>query len=652
MQILDIVLYGDNNRVRQLSLRPGRLNIITGASKTGKSALSNIVEYCLDRDSFLVPAGVITNHVRWYGLRLQFPSTQVFIARRAPERGEHTGTAVYLAVGAELALPTTTDLKKNMNSKDMREKLSRLLHVSPNLNIPDEGETRIPLEATLSQALLLNFQQQGEVANQYLLFHRQGEPFMPQTIKDTLPYFLGAVAEGRLAKVQELRRARRELARAEKRKQEADSLHGEGLSKGMLLLTEAEGAGLLAPGSQPTDIGSLREALLPALNWKPTELPAVPGDTLTRLQEERNILLNDYRRLKESIKAAKNCAEGQTRFAFEAREQQARLHSISLYQEPTADASICPVCQSTLESPLPAAADLQGALEKIVAQLNTVVAESPRLREQIDRMEDELREVGRKLDVNRHTASTIAAQQPNVSEMIHANARVSMVVGKVDYYLEYLPNADKPTVLEEEVVQMRQRVEDLEEELDNTSTEELLPSILNNIGKRIETYATQLALEYRTSPLRLDMTNLTVIADADSGPVPLARMGSGANWLGYHLATHVALHDWFIQKARPVPRFLFLDQPSQAYYPQDWDSEGVLAALKNDPDGSLGFLEDDDRVAVRRVFHWLYDTAEAFTPNFQIIVTDHADIEASWFQESVIARWRGDDKLIPLSWQQ
>ena len=44
VQILDIVLYSHDGRQRALPLKAGRVNVITGASKTGKSALIDIVE--------------------------------------------------------------------------------------------------------------------------------------------------------------------------------------------------------------------------------------------------------------------------------------------------------------------------------------------------------------------------------------------------------------------------------------------------------------------------------------------------------------------------------------------------------------------------------------------------------------------------------
>ncbi len=37
-------------------------------------------------------------------------------------------------------------------------------------------------------------------------------------------------------------------------------------------------------------------------------------------------------------------------------------------------------------------------------------------------------------------------------------------------------------------------------------------------------------------------------------------------------------------------------------------------------------------------------------PELQIIVMDHADLNADWFEQTVTARWRKGEKLIPESW--
>jgi hypothetical protein len=116
-------------------------------------------------------------------------------------------------------------------------------------------------------------------------------------------------------------------------------------------------------------------------------------------------------------------------------------------------------------------------------------------------------------------------------------------------------------------------------------------------------------------------------------------MGSGENWVGYHVLAHLSLHKWFRQKDRPVPAFLFFDQPSQAHYPPEKDANGAIDSLK-----------DEDQTAVTSLFKLIYDAANEIASGMQIIVTDHADLKSDWFAESVVARWRGSEKLIPESW--
>ncbi|NKX17441.1 DUF3732 domain-containing protein [Ochrobactrum pseudogrignonense] len=96
--------------------------------------------------------------------------------------------------------------------------------------------------------------------------------------------------------------------------------------------------------------------------------------------------------------------------------------------------------------------------------------------------------------------------------------------------------------------------------------------------------------EHSGSSLRLDVKKLTVVANTVDGPIPLNRMGSGENWVGYHVLSHLAIHWWLRERTAPY-RFLIFDQPTQAYYPPDI-SEGGLEQIE----------KDADRAAVKALF--------------------------------------------------
>jgi hypothetical protein len=63
-----LILYNRDGDVKELQFRAGALNILTGASKTRKSAIIDIVDYCTGRSECNVADGVIRKYVGWYAL--------------------------------------------------------------------------------------------------------------------------------------------------------------------------------------------------------------------------------------------------------------------------------------------------------------------------------------------------------------------------------------------------------------------------------------------------------------------------------------------------------------------------------------------------------------------------------------------------------
>ena len=135
------------------------------------------------------------------------------------------------------------------------------------------------------------------------------------------------------------------------------------------------------------------------------------------------------------------------------------------------------------------------------------------------------------------------------------------------------------------------------------------------------------------------MKKLAVVANTVDGPIPLNRMGSGENWVGYHVWSHLALHWWLCKKERPVPAFLIFDQPTEAYYPPN-SSEGGLDEIN----------KDADRAAVQALFKLMAFACSEITPDFQLIVLDHAHLKDEWFESAIVAKWRGNEALVPYDW--
>ena len=366
MQILEIVLYSKRNQKRVIPFKTGRVNIITGDFATGKSSLATIVDFCLGRETYLIPEGIRKN-VSWFGLRLQFPNDQMFVARENLPPGKTTPSGVYIEQGDVVLSPETAPALSNTNIEALIATLTNKIGIAPNLYTPPAGQTRVAISATIRHTLFYCIQEQGEIAAKGLLFHRQSEPFIPQTIKDTLPYFLGAIQEDRLALEQELNRARLELRRARKAWKDLETIQGGGEVKARSLLAEAYEVGLISTDESAQNIEEIVTLLRRAAVWLPQDKSFVGSSRLSQLQDEVKRLQSQFNELSIALRDAVTFAQEIEGYTSEVRQQELRLASIGLFDSHTQNAETCPVCSQSMAVPLPTTEAIRHSIEHLQA---------------------------------------------------------------------------------------------------------------------------------------------------------------------------------------------------------------------------------------------------------------------------------------------
>jgi rubrerythrin len=512
--------------------------------------------------------------------------------------------------------------------------------VAENLYIPEPGATRRPLEASASQAIFFCLQNQDEIANRRLLFHRQGEERIPQAIKDTLPYFVGAMGEDHYLKQKRYEDARRRLKSLERELTDARALADEASGAARNLLQVAKRVGLLPIEATADNLAGLRALLAQATEPRTLEYAKMddPAADLTDLEDRRRRIRSNLQELRDEIKDLQRLTREASDFETEAREQQARLASVGLIASDAAGHGACPLCDSQLEVAVPSVEEIRRSLGRLDRQLSTVRRDNPRLQGQIAELE------GKRTTLE----EDLATVQRNITTRIADNERLRIeqdqfteqarVAGRIGYYLENARTLSDGEGLRLQIARARAEVTELEAALDQEAMEERLTTALALVGRDLTEYAGRLQLEHGENSLRLDRKNLTVVADTVHGPLSLPQIGSGENWVGYHVAAHLALHKLFRVLDRPVPAFLMLDQPSQAHYPPDKDV------------GEISGAEDEDQMAVARLYRLLLDYCVSLTPRMQVIVTDHVDLLQEWFMASTAERWRDGIKLVPMTW--
>lgn len=641
--INSITIYSYNGEQRTLKLNRSGLNIITGKSRTGKSSLIDIIDYCFGRGECYVAEGVIRQYVSWFAVEIQKDEDVLFIARRNPGSTLNTSPDIYIRRGVFEEPPIYPELDKNITEEGLTPLLSKFSGISENEHRPITG-TRLPLRATIKHAMFLCIQDQNEIDSRDRLFHRQAEPFIPQAIKDTLPYFLGAVDETHFIKQAELDVARQELrtleAKLQARKQTVES----SIQRVRRFINDGKRVGIVDATFESTEVPILIETLKNAISTKITSSAVFSdsGETVRRLQDEQKGLRERLTAVVEEARATEVFLSEQNAFSREATEQRSRLTSIEIYKHDDSGET-CPICLATHEILTPNAKQINASLHQIELNLERVGIENPHLQRQLAALAERRSELENALVENQRVleqAYVADARANSQREMVVERARI---IGRISVFLEQAGASEDSDDLVAEIDGARIVVKALEDAISTDEIGQRLDTFLNLISRKMSEHAKTLNLEHGSDSVRLDLKKLTVVADTATGPIPLSRMGSGENWIGYHVLTHLALHNWYRSQNRPVPGFLILDQPSQAHYPPDRDLN---------EDGGLEPLLDTDRRAVHALFELMKDVCEEIGEGFQLIVLDHARLGDDWFEKAIVEEWRGGNFLVPMEWTE
>lgn len=647
MKIRSIHIYSHDGRRRDLQFKVDGLNVITGRSSTGKSALSEIIEYCMGRSTFNIPEGVIRDKVAWFAVIYQFPHEQVLIAKPTPIAGGTSCSTAMQRRGTQLAAPDFEELVVNTDDDAVVALLSRLLGIPENRTDVAVEHSREIYDANVKHTYYYLFQKQGLVANKDQLFYRQNEAYQPQAIRDTLPILLGVSSRDRYELEAKLRAAQRELKLNSKLLEQAQDAIDTSKEKGIGLFSEAKAVGIVDSASLHAGAEGVIDALRVALQWKPVPMPDDDGHRISRLEEELSLLRKDRREIQSKIDAARQFAMKAGGFASEAAEQKDRLASIKAFpKNPQTGEWQWPFCEENLGLESPIAKVLLNELATLDAEMSIVVGQRPRLEAYLVEQDGRVEEIVNAIKNKEAELSAAIAANEVIAQMGTRNNAAARVVGRISLFLENLVSNEELASREVEHRRLKFKIEELERKIGTDDSNERLTSILNNISAQVSQYIRAFKAEFSMFPARLDLSHLTIIFDRPERPVPMSRTGGAENQLAYHLSALLALHLFAAKNNRPIPQFLLIDQPTQVYFP----SEQVY----READGSIQKTEADaDIAAVRRLFELLLKFTQEDVPGFQLIVTEHANLRDQWFQAALVEQpWSKPPALVPESWPE
>lgn len=647
-QILKIVLWPrDDRKPRVVEFQKGAVNVISGSSKTGKSSVIPIIDYCLGSDKCSIPVGVIREACAWFGILVETLEGQKLLARREP--GDQQSTSEMFMVEAEAVEVPDSIQGKNSNVQLVKAMLNRLGGV-PNLGFDPSSEAGGKNRPSFRDLVAFMFQPQNVVANPDVLFFKADTSEHREKLKLVFPYVLGAVTAEILEARHELERLAKELRRKESDLKALQTRSEAWRREAQAWLRQAAELGVYPAGEDipeewPDLVDALRNLLATDL---PAARPSVEGmervlGRLTELRAQEVSLTGELRQHRTKLNELKALHESSADFAHSIRVQRDRLALSDWirerFRQTSADTSLEIGTEGKVVALCEAVSAIEVKLRSLPVVTETVSRETLRQREATERTLEQLGIVRQEVQALNERSEAVRAETSRADQ-------VQRFLGRLEEVLRVYDAADSSSELQGQVEDLRTRVKELEAKVRESEVRKRIELALAKIHFSASAMLPLLDGEWSDAPIRLLIQDLTLKVIRGNREDYLWEIGSGANWLAYHVAVTLALQKFFLATVNhPVPSLLVYDQPSQVYFPAGrWVGD-------NDPEGHKR-SRDEDSEAVRKVFALLDSEVRAAKGRLQVIVLDHAD-SAIWGSIAgvhLVEEWRDGEALVPREW--
>jgi hypothetical protein len=166
-------LWLKDGRQRSLTFLPNKVNVVTGDSHTGKTAILEIVDYCFFASQHRISESIINESVLWYGLRIHVNDKVYTIARKAPFENQVSNDYFFSAIGE---MPSESP-EKNIEDRALKTLLSADFGIDQDVKIPFGGRfLRAGTRISLRYFLLFNTISQDIITHSEQFFDKQDQP--------------------------------------------------------------------------------------------------------------------------------------------------------------------------------------------------------------------------------------------------------------------------------------------------------------------------------------------------------------------------------------------------------------------------------------------------------------------------------------------
>ena len=531
-QILKLVLWSRvGHPPRVVNFESGMVNVISGASKTGKSAVIPIIDYCLGSGKCSIPVGTIRTACSWFGVVIETIEGQKLLARREPGDARQTGD-MFLLEGQIVEVPQKAP-ERNTTADAVKRTLDNLAGLSQ-LRLDPNSESGFQSRVSFRDLIAFTFQPQYIIANPMVLFFNADTNEHRDKLKAIFPYVLGALTPEMLAARWEIDRLLKELRRKEAALNAAKSA-----VKAWQIETQTWVRNSIEFGLLPSDtlipaewtdiVALLRQASLANTRSAFTTLDSIEPtlQQLQTLRQEESAAAAQLSERRQRLNEIQRLLNNSQNFGSAIRIQRDRLDIAGWLRTRVNDKG------DPLAHRMDAGQDRLDQLAEALTGIDVQLRTQPSLSDAFDRerlrLRAELETATERLAKVRQEINLLEQKSEQVRAASYRHDRIERFVGRLEQALQSFDRSEEGSELADNVAALRAQLDEQRTLYSETQVLRKTQNALRQVESFAATILPNLDAEWPNAPIQLVIADLTIKVIQPDREDYLWEIGSGAN---------------------------------------------------------------------------------------------------------------------------
>jgi len=586
-----MVLWYKFGGTRTLSFKNNKVNVITGDSLTGKSAILQIFDYCLFASRSKLPEDTINANVSWYGIKFHINNKAFTIARTSLDKGKATSSYYFSQFGEVPEVPFSTH-----DEDTIKAILESEFGIDAKVTIAFGGKTiKLGSKISLRYFLLFNTISEDIITSSSIFFDKQDQSRYLEALPRIFDLAVGIeTLENQLAReeknkdLEEIRRLRRQLSRMANKKGDFDTERDS-------IIRRAREFGIFeAEGGDEMPLNSIMARIVSPDSFEPSfgssaRLSEIRNEIAFQLRIIRNLRVlkteyNDYRKLLTTVTDS--------------------LKPVGFLRENMND-----LVQTSIFDTLLKALELD--FSRLKGDIQARVPIDTNVNDRIREREKSIESLRAEAASLPHDATSFESERSKFMFLGELKAKIELYgIGEESGDIASISSHIDELVARSEQIVVRDATDDREMFLN--LLDEIMLDYMKLAGPAMGNYQGYLPIfDYKTKALHLRRPRTAHTEN----------VGSSSNHMFLHLILFLGLHEAIsIQRSRFVPSILFIDQPSRPYW-----GDGTKRKVT---------LDSSDEDKIRKAFELLNHFVQRMLVNdsgqCQVIVFEHVP-PSTWY---------------------